>query len=100
MENLEKVGGSSQRLARVKAPLWSGKVEEALKEFDDWEHPRVDNFRTYVTKHRHRIVNYGYYQAEGISIGSGDVLGVSLGIASQPSHSEPEERLSPHTATG
>jgi len=33
----------------------------------------VDNFRTYVTKHRHRIVNYGYYQAEGISIGSGEV---------------------------
>ena len=29
-----------------------------------------------------------------------DLLGVSLGIASQPSHSEPEEQLSPHTATG
>jgi len=27
-------------------------------------------------------------------------LGVELGISSQPSHSEPEERLSPHTATG
>ena len=25
------------------------------------------------TKHRHRIVNYSYYQAEGISIGSGEV---------------------------
>ena len=73
MENLEKVGGSRSRLARVKALLWSGKVDAALKEFDDWEHPRVDNFRAYVTKHRHRIVNYGYYQAEGISIGSGEV---------------------------
>jgi len=73
MENLEKVGGSSSRLARIKALLWSGKVEEALKEFDDWDHPRVENFRAYVTKHRHRIVNYGYYLAVGISIGSGDV---------------------------
>jgi len=27
----------------------------------------------YLTKHRHRIVNYAYYQAEGISIGSGAV---------------------------
>ncbi len=41
IENLEKVGGSGQRVARVKALLWSGKVEEALKEFDDWDHPRV-----------------------------------------------------------
>ncbi|MBO1351488.1 MAG: hypothetical protein EBE86_030845 [Hormoscilla sp. GUM202] len=73
MENLEKIGGSGQRLARVKALFWSGKVPEALKEFDDWDHPRVDNFRAYVTKHRHRIVNYSYYQAEGISIGSGEV---------------------------
>jgi len=49
MENLEKVGGSCQRVARVKALLWSGKLPEALKEFDDWDHPRVDNFRAYVT---------------------------------------------------
>ena len=27
----------------------------------------------YLNKHRHRIVNYGYYQAEGISIGSGAI---------------------------
>jgi len=29
-----------------------------------------------------------------------DVLGVELGITSQPSHSEPDLRLSPHPATG
>lgn len=73
MENLEKVGGSSARRTRVKALLWSGQVDEALLEFDDWNHPRVENFKAYLTKHRHRIVNYGYYQAEGISIGSGNV---------------------------
>jgi len=35
----------------------------------------------------------------GVLLGLG-MLGVELGISSQPSHSEPEERLSPHTATG
>jgi hypothetical protein len=28
---------------------------------------------SYLNKHRQRIVNYGYYQAEGISIGSGAI---------------------------
>ncbi len=27
----------------------------------------------YLNKHRHRIVNYAYFQAEGISIGSGTI---------------------------
>jgi hypothetical protein len=27
----------------------------------------------YLSKHRHRIVNYSYYQAEGISVGSGEI---------------------------
>lgn len=43
IENLEKVGGSSARRTRVKALLWSGQVDEALLEFDDWNHPRVKN---------------------------------------------------------
>jgi len=73
MENLEKVGGSAARLARVKAHLWRGEVEQALAEFDDWQHPRVDNFRIYLTRHASRIVNYDYYQSEGVSIGSGAV---------------------------
>jgi hypothetical protein len=31
----------------------------------------VDFFsKPYLNKHKHRIVNYGYLQAEGISIGS------------------------------
>lgn len=34
---------------------------------------RVTTFVAYLNKHRHRIVNYGYYQAEGISIGSGAI---------------------------
>jgi len=73
MENLGHVGGSQQRLDAVEACLWQGDVEGAVKQFDDWPHERVERFIAYLTKHRHRIVNYAYYQAEGISIGSGEI---------------------------
>ncbi len=45
----------------------------AVKQFDDWPHERVDRFIAYLVKHRHRSVNYAYYQAEGIPIGSGEI---------------------------
>jgi hypothetical protein len=73
VENLNKVGGSQQRLATVEAFLWQGDVDGAIKQFKDWQHERVDNFIAYLNKHRHRIVNYSYFQAEGISIGSGTI---------------------------
>ncbi|OLT60005.1 hypothetical protein BJP37_14200 [Moorena bouillonii PNG] len=73
IENLGKVGGSQQRLDAVEACLWKGDVDGAIKQFFDWQHQRVSNFIDYLNKHRHRIVNYGYYQAEGISIGSGAI---------------------------
>lgn len=73
VENLNKVGGSQQRLVDVEALLWEGKVDEAIEQFKDWKHERVDNFIAYLNKHRHRIVNYSYVQAEGISIGSGTI---------------------------
>lgn len=73
MENLAKVGGSQQRFNAVKACLWQGDVEGAVQLFDDWSHERVDRFIAYLAKHRHRIINYSYYQAEGISIGSGEI---------------------------
>lgn len=73
IENLGKVGGSQQRLDVVEACLWKGDVDGAIEQFNDWQHERVSNFVAYLNKHRHRIVNYGYYQAEGISIGSGAI---------------------------
>ena len=73
VENLHKVGGSQQRLAMVEALLWQGDVDAAIAQFQDWQHERVDLFIAYLTKHRHRIVNYSYFQAEGISIGSGTI---------------------------
>lgn len=73
VENLGKVGGSQQRLDAVEACLWQGDVTGAVKCFDDWQHERVDRFLAYLSQHRHRIVNYSYYKAEDISIGSGEV---------------------------
>lgn len=73
VENLGKVGGSQQRLDAVEAFLWQGDVDSAIGQFNDWQHERVNTFIAYLNKHRYRIVNYGYYQAEGISIGSGTI---------------------------
>jgi hypothetical protein len=53
--------------------LWQGDVDGAIAQFNDWQHERVTTFIGYLNKHRPRIVNYAYYQAEGISIGSGAV---------------------------
>ena len=74
MENLEKVGGSLKRLAQARSLLWQGKVDETLSLFESCQRRQARCFRQYLQKHRHRIVNYDYLQAEGIcSIGSGAV---------------------------
>jgi hypothetical protein len=73
VENLHKVGGSLQRLDAVEALLWKGDVDGAIEQVKDWPNEQVDNFIAYLNKHRHRIVNYAYFQAEGISIGSGTI---------------------------
>lgn len=73
-ENLYKVGGSLQRLKAAETLLWSGKVEAAIELFKGWNDKPVENFCQYLRKHQPRIVNYGYYQSEGIcAIGSGRV---------------------------
>ena len=73
VENLGKVGGSQHRLNAVEAFLWQGDVDCAIGQFSVWQHERVSTFVAYLNKHRQRIVNYAYYQAEGISIGSGAI---------------------------
>ena len=74
MENLHKVGGSARRINKVKSLLWQGKVDDAIATFSDCKLKQALNFCTYLEKHRHRIVNYQYYQAEQIcSIGSGAI---------------------------
>lgn len=73
VENLGKVGGSQHRLDAVEAFLWQGDIDNAIEQFNESQHERVRIFIAYLNKHRQRIVNYGYYQAEGISIGSGAI---------------------------
>ena len=78
MENLYKVGGSMQRINTVKKLLWKGKVDEAIACaelaliacFAHCKLKQAENLIAYLEKHRHRIINYQYYQAEQIcSIG-------------------------------
>ena len=73
VENLGKVGGSQHRLDAVEAFLWQGDIDNAIELFNESQHERVRSFIAYLNKHRQRIVNYAYYQAEGISIGSGAI---------------------------
>lgn len=73
VENLGKVGGSQKRLNRAEALLWKGDIDGAVAQFDGWQHDRVTRFIGYLNHHRSRIINYDYWQAEGISIGSGAI---------------------------
>jgi hypothetical protein len=74
MENLEKVGGSIRRLKDARALLWKGNVDDTITLIEQCKRRQAVNFCAYLRKHRHRIVNYDYYQSEQIcSIGSGAV---------------------------
>ena len=73
-ENLFKVGGSLKRLRQAESLLWQGDVEATIALFANCKRKQARNFCAYLTKHRSRIVNYAYYQAEQLcSIGSGAV---------------------------
>ena len=74
VENLYKVGGSNQRIYQAKKLLWQGKVDETLALFSSLKKKQAHNFCVYLENHRHRIINYDYYQSEGIcAIASGAV---------------------------
>ena len=73
-ENLYKLGGSRKRIKKLEELLWQGKVEDCLELLKDKNIKRAKQFCEYLDKHRHRIINYQYFQAEQIcSIGSGAV---------------------------
>ncbi len=74
MENLHKIGGSNQRLFAARSLLWLGKVDQTIALFNDCDLAQAKNFCAYLEKHRCRIINYYYFQAEQIcSIGSGSI---------------------------
>lgn len=71
---LDFVGGSLKRLAQAESLLWQGKVDETIALISPLNKKQAANFCRYLETHRHRIINYNYYQQEGIcSIGSGAV---------------------------
>jgi hypothetical protein len=73
-ENLYKVGGSLKRLQQAESLLWRGNVAATLALFDACKRKQAQNFCEYLRKPQHRIVNYDYFQAEGVcAIGSGGV---------------------------
>jgi hypothetical protein len=72
-ENLHKVSGSNNRLKEAETFLWKGEVDSAIQLFVDCQSDSARKFRAYLDNHRSRIVNYGYYQLEGLPIGSGPV---------------------------
>lgn len=74
VENLHKVGGSNRRLKKAENLLWQGKIDETIALISPLKKKEAQNFCDYLETHRHRIVNYNYYQEEAIcSIASGAV---------------------------
>ena len=61
-------------MVSIEADLWQGFVEEAIKKLRKTKYVGITNFIKYLSKHRHRLVNYMYFQAEQLSsVGSGAV---------------------------
>lgn len=67
-ENLYKQPLEEAELKEIESDLWNGRIGEAISNLKEG-----NNFRNYVLEHKARIVNYSYYQQEGITIGSGAV---------------------------
>lgn len=68
------MGGSLKRLKAAETLLWQGQVNNTQALFLHCRGKQAKNFIAYLEKHRSRIVNYSYYQAEQLcSIGSGAV---------------------------
>ncbi len=64
----------SKRIYQGKKLLWQGKVDETLALFSSLKKKQAHNFCLYLKNHRHRIINYDYYQSEEIcAIASGSV---------------------------
>lgn len=83
MENLHKVGGSNQRLKKVRQLLWHGFVADAIEQFNQLSKKQAKNFQNYLSKHSSRIPDYQLYQQLGICIGSGSVESWIKQIASR-----------------
>jgi len=73
-ENLYKIQATKKFLVDIEAELWHGQVEAAITKLNKCKYVGATQFINYLRKHRHRLVNYMYFQAEQLSsIGSGAV---------------------------
>ena len=71
-ENLYKIQAKKQFLLQIESFLWHGQVESAITTLKKSKYVGVTQFTAYLDKHRHRLVNYMYFQSEQLSsIGSG-----------------------------
>lgn len=74
MENLYKIEANKDQTEQLKAYLWVGQVQSAIDYLADRKIIGGHQFKNYLLKHRSRIINYHYFQWQGISsIGSGAV---------------------------
>ncbi|BAZ71272.1 hypothetical protein NIES4106_60690 (plasmid) [Fischerella sp. NIES-4106] len=73
-ENLYKIQATKKFLVDIEAELWHGQVEAAITKLNKCKCVGATQFINYLRKHRNRLVNYMYFQAEQLSsIGSGAV---------------------------
>ncbi len=73
MENLAKVDSSTGQLIELEALLWEGKVTAAMARLENCSDAHAEQFRAYLEKHRHRIIDYDDYWWRGETIGSGEI---------------------------
>jgi hypothetical protein len=62
-DNLYKIGGSLKGLQAVESLLWQGQIEPIQALFKNCRGTQVKMFFEISQKHRTRIINYSYYQA-------------------------------------
>lgn len=73
-ENLYKIQARKKWIVDIEAELWYGQVEQAITKLNLSKYVGATQFINYLRKHRHRLVNYMYFQSEQLSsIGSGAV---------------------------
>lgn len=83
MENLYKIEAPPSDLKQIKTFLWSGLLDNALKQLKSIKNYASLTFQAYLKKHRHRIVPYDLYQLMGLDIGSGAVESTVKQIAAR-----------------
>ena len=73
VENWAKLESRSDLMYEVQDYLWEGVAESAIAQLENCSEPRAETLVAYLRKHQHRLVNYEYLQAIGVSIGSGAI---------------------------